>query len=1542
MRFSTFTYLMLLVALVWNSQAEGADLERLTGNIRALSTSGARLAGYPGDSLAADLVEEALREAGVEGLKREPFDVVVPIDRGAWLELGDAGEKIELISLWPNLVRTNTTGPEGIEGELFYGGSGEFGQFDGYQMEGGLVLMEFNTWNNWINAASLGARGVIFIAPEQTTIFEARQKWHWAPLEIPRFWMEREAGLALRERLEEGSVWARVRARMDWEWHETWNIWGIIPGSDPELRDQLWAIQTYYDGISVAPKLTPAAESACGAAGLIELAHYLRENPPARSVALIATGGHFMGQAGLKNFFYKHARRRLEFRRHMPQRFVTDSLDVDRLLAETRQRKTIPDSLGIQLVEEPGTGKLKLKSVDMEQLVARLKLMRMLNKADSLGIRLEPDSLAIDMFISLDLSSQSDQLGIWHNTPNPAYRRFFVPVGRSFIRHAQEVAGELGIDPELALVNGISPVKGLTWSSYVNLDVVIPDGIIAQTAGQMALSLMTVNDARLSLDTPLDRVEHISFENVHRQCQVLERLLSSALGDAEIFGSEEKELRAKHDKNIKDLLLDIRGSLRLLPRKSTTPNTPVPFGVAALEPSFLEDPWRPLISLADEEGNYRVSGLTPGAVDIQAFVLNDADGKILYATDLGDRAQAFGRVRRGLSRAETQWTTILFPAESVEIYDRIHSQFLFTMGRGVKGLQVLDKRGAKPKQYGAVMGDWMSTAMVLYGVEDDSLRLVEQSTVLLNNAGAVDEESAQGVGYDLGSRRMIRGATLEFARNIWQLNEVRNERLRSYAIENPRVEERHKRAKWLMGEAEKARDDLEWGSYVRYAREALGIEYLAYHDVRNTQNDIIAGLVFFVALMVPAAFFAERLLFAAPDIRRQLVLFGVILLVIWVILAQVHPAFQLAHPAIILLALMITVMAIFVVTLIVSRFNAFMTDLRQKQSGTTSADISRSGTSYIAFMLGISNMRRRPMRTILTLATITILTFTVLSFTSFKPKISFVGFEKDWEPSYAGALLHDVQWWSWEYSVLDYVNSHFAGSGTVVPRTWLSSGKDEEGKIPVLRQGRHAEVLALMGLTPDERKVTGVDRALVAGSWFADEREPSILLPAGMARQLGISAADAGSVQVEIFGKQWLVRGIFDADKFAAIKDLNDEPLTPAKQKVAQSLMPGMQQLFANAARYVDFDLDLGFEHLEADRIAILPYHVLESMDAPLYSVAVCFDEGEDGEGLVQSFLSRTGFRFFVGLPDDEGTLQALAYTSLGVTSMEGFGALMIPMLIAALIVLNTMMGAVYERFREIGVYSSVGLAPVHIAFLFIAEAAVYGVLGVTLGYVSGQVMAKVLILFDLLGGISLNYSSTAAVSSALLVMVVVLVSTIYPARVASRLAVPDVVRRWQLPDPDGDTWRFPFPFTVNRNAIESLCGYLYTYFNAYGHESVGKLYTERTRILVEEGEEGEKIYAVQLLVWLAPFDMGVSQYLQFTVSPTEVENISGIELFIERISGPVAFWERLNLGFMLEMRKQFLIWQTLKEDLLQEHVETARQVVQEMDPVPETIEVND
>jgi hypothetical protein len=214
----------------------------------------------------------------------------------------------------------------------------------------------------------------------------------------------------------------------------------------------------------------------------------------------------------------------------------------------------------------------------------------------------------------------------------------------------------------------------------------------------------------------------------------------------------------------------------------------------------------------------------------------------------------------------------------------------------------------------------------------------------------------------------------------------------------------------------------------------------------------------------------------------------------------------------------------------------------------------------------------------------------------------------------------------------------------------------------------------------------------------------------------------------------------------------------------------------------------------------------------------------------------------------------------------------------------------------------------------------------VTIGYVIGQVAGKVMLSFDMLMGVSLNYSSQAAISAALLVMFAVVASTLYPAHLASRLAVPDVVRRWRLPDPVDDVWQFPFPFTVNVNAVESLCGYLYTLFSSYGHESVGKMYSEKTRIVVENNEEGQ-VFAVQLLLWLAPFDMGVSQYLQFTMKPTETPNIYSIDLHIERISGPVAFWQRLNLGFMLDLRQQYLVWQTLVQDLQEEHANTCRRV---------------
>ncbi|MFP6644906.1 MAG: ABC transporter permease [Candidatus Latescibacterota bacterium] len=148
------------------------------------------------------------------------------------------------------------------------------------------------------------------------------------------------------------------------------------------------------------------------------------------------------------------------------------------------------------------------------------------------------------------------------------------------------------------------------------------------------------------------------------------------------------------------------------------------------------------------------------------------------------------------------------------------------------------------------------------------------------------------------------------------------------------------------------------------------------------------------------------------------------------------------------------------------------------------------------------------------------------------------------------------------------------------------------------------------------------------------------------------------------------------------------------------------------------------FDHLQARGLEIVSYRVLQRMGAETYSIAIHLDEEHDGERLVRSFLTGADFRLFTGLPGEGGGLIASVYLSIGVTGVSGLGPLMIPIGIAALIVLNTMMTATYERFREIAIYSSVGLAPMHIAALFLAEACVYGVLG-ALGYLLGQTGAQ-------------------------------------------------------------------------------------------------------------------------------------------------------------------------------------------------------------------------
>jgi hypothetical protein len=163
-------------------------------------------------------------------------------------------------------------------------------------------------------------------------------------------------------------------------------------------------------------------------------------------------------------------------------------------------------------------------------------------------------------------------------------------------------------------------------------------------------------------------------------------------------------------------------------------------------------------------------------------------------------------------------------------------------------------------------------------------------------------------------------------------------------------------------------------------------------------------------------------------------------------------------------------------------------------------------------------------------------------------------------------------------------------------------------------------------------------------------------------------------------------------------------------------------------------------------------------------------------------------------------------------------------------------------------------------------------------------------------------------------VIAVVLLSTIYPARKASEVATPAIERRWHVPDPVGDLWDIPLPFAVTGEQATALAAFMVEWFQAYEEYSVGDFVTQDVGYREEPAQYGTT-YVVYTMAWVAPFDLGVSQRVELRIIPTDMEDVFEIMLHLERVSGDVSSWRRVNSRFLGTLRKQFLIWRTLRAE---------------------------
>jgi hypothetical protein len=802
---------------------------------------------------------------------------------------------------------------------------------------------------------------------------------------------------------------------------------------------------------------------------------------------------------------------------------------------------------------------------------------------------------------------------------------------------------------------------------------------------------------------------------------------------------------------------------------------------------------------------------------------------------------------------------------------------------------------------------------------------------------------------------------LQTAQDFYRLNALRLEGYRRAGVSSSLLDDLQKESKEQLDtaraaieagkEAKGSTGGVDAAVVNRAANGAWANQTRVYSAAGAMANDVIRAAIFLLLLCVPFSFCMERLLVGAPSIYKQIAWMIVIFAVMMTVLYLFHPAFKISSsPLIIVLAFAIITMSCVVINVVYGKFDTELKRIRSGRGSAEGASLARASVLMSAVLLGIANMRKRKFRTALTATTIVLITFAVLAFTSSSRLLDTTTLATGEPTRYPGLLLRQRGFRPMPTAVLENLRATL-GSRPIVERWWNSNAADPREQVHVVAAPADATkpvkvfaASAVLGLSPNEGTLAAdgqmnkVVEVIGKEKFAALERgdRDVIYLPQQAAKRLEVSEGDT----VLLGGIRVRVAGIYDAEKFdRETQMLSGEPIAPLRY-TSGALDASGRGLSDNALESLDLDANSGaaelqtvYEHLSASQFVIVPAELSKLLaNASLRNVSVRLADENEVKKVGDDVARRFALALFAGYPDG---VRMLAAGNL--TSVSGAGQVAIPLAIAGLIIFNTMMGSIAERRREIHVYTSLGLAPVHVGALFVAEAMTYGLIGAVFGYIIGQGAAGILLHLGWLGTVTLNYSGTSAMLTLGLILVVVLLSALVPARLASKIAAPSIERNWRVPLPKDDQITASLPFTINKTAAQGAIGYLAEFFDAHREGSIGKFSAGKVEVFTIPDESGRETRGIKTVVWLTPFDLGVRQHLMLLIHPGEFPDIYEVQVILQRLSGDDASWYRMNRTFLTELRKQFLQWRSLTPQRMLDYVQESKKLFAQ--PVENVVE---
>ncbi len=749
-------------------------------------------------------------------------------------------------------------------------------------------------------------------------------------------------------------------------------------------------------------------------------------------------------------------------------------------------------------------------------------------------------------------------------------------------------------------------------------------------------------------------------------------------------------------------------------------------------------------------------------------------------------------------------------------------------------------------------------------------------------------------------------------------------------ISDEATEELMRRSDGLLAEADRRMAARDYRGYLRALYEGLGAQVKVYSRIASTSNDMLKAVVFYMALLLPFCFFIQRLLFKTTRIEYQMGLFAVLFVLCYIVFRNIHPAFRIASaPEAMFIAFVMGGLGLFVINILHGRFEGEMQLLFSTLTGYESSQVGYSMVSQQALLIGVNNMKRRRIRTALTTATIVLVSFTMLAFTSVSRRMSPTMVPRGVSAPYTGIFYHWPAGQTMDELTLRALQELYGDRAEMITRRWMLPLTKDGVTAPLRVETENGVALPIDGVLGVDPREDGFLSCmpLVVGEFFSAPDASEVVLASSLAQALGIGSDGVGNAQLRFRSLSLRVVGIVDDERLKAIEDLDGLSVLPIGKVMQQ---PGVSSDSTLALPEQESDKG-GVVHVPSSALLIVPVETARRMGAGPYSVSIRFPNDTPIWPEVERLLTTTGAKCFVGSQTPfsmggEGRRQNPAgayYIGSGYsTRVGGLTMLIIPLLIASSIILNTMLGSVFERKREIAVFNAVGLNPTHIGLFFLAESFVYGIIGAVGGYLIGQLLSLLLNHYGWVKDINLNFSSLSVAYVIVFTISIVLLSTLYPAIVATKAAVPSGKRTWSMPSHDGRTMKVVFPFIYRPDLVVGVLFYLDDYLSRFSEASTGDLIAQRNTLCRGQDAAGRPAYRLGYHIALAPFDLGVTQQVDFEAVYNPAVEAYGLTMTITRVSGQDSNWVTTNQPFLERLRKFLLHWRNMSQA---EHTLNAR-----------------